>query len=305
LSETNIVLLAAVVDQHTRPLTFSENGERLYVFGSVSGRLSASVFDVTQKPPANVFNVGNLGNERFSPVIAAGGRLYSGVGRVYLPPNLDIEHTFFVEGVWASVAPEPELNRVFYLHGSLPPRLTVFDLATRQTVDSALVGGFVGLTGYDSFWRWGADGLAFRTPTDVYLLRRNTVPILPGRDSDADGMTDEWEVAHDFNPNWPTDADLDADNDGGSNLAEFRAGTDPGTRDVFLGFARSTTQTTNFGLRWMTTTGLRYQVEMGDHLIPSQWTPASDVVLGTGQQIEIPLPILTNSHQFFRVRVLP
>jgi len=46
-------------------------------------------------------------------------------------------------------------------------------------------------------------------------------------DHDMDYMPDAWETAHGFNTNDFNDADLDADRDGMSNYAEFRAGTDP------------------------------------------------------------------------------
>jgi hypothetical protein len=46
-------------------------------------------------------------------------------------------------------------------------------------------------------------------------------------DSDHDGLPDEWEVAHGLNPNDPTDAVLDLDQDGQTNLEEYRGGTDP------------------------------------------------------------------------------
>ncbi len=43
-------------------------------------------------------------------------------------------------------------------------------------------------------------------------------------DSDADGMADEWEAQEGLNPN-SNDADFDADRDGVTNLAEYKAGT--------------------------------------------------------------------------------
>jgi len=45
-------------------------------------------------------------------------------------------------------------------------------------------------------------------------------------DWDADGMPDDWEIAHGLNP-WVNDADIDADNDGLTNLEEYELGFDP------------------------------------------------------------------------------
>jgi hypothetical protein len=45
-------------------------------------------------------------------------------------------------------------------------------------------------------------------------------------DWDADGMPDDWEIAHGLNP-WVFDADLDADKDGLTNLEEYELGFDP------------------------------------------------------------------------------
>ncbi len=46
-------------------------------------------------------------------------------------------------------------------------------------------------------------------------------------DTDKDGMPDVWENMYGFNPKDIADAAQDADNDGFSNLEEFRAGSDP------------------------------------------------------------------------------
>ncbi|MBS3104702.1 hypothetical protein J4234_00425 [Candidatus Woesearchaeota archaeon] len=41
------------------------------------------------------------------------------------------------------------------------------------------------------------------------------------KDSDNDGMSDDWEIQNGLNPNDPSDADMDSDNDGLSNSEEF------------------------------------------------------------------------------------
>lgn len=45
-------------------------------------------------------------------------------------------------------------------------------------------------------------------------------------DSDGDGMPDDWEIRHGFDPFTP-DGHLDADGDGRTNLEEYNAGTNP------------------------------------------------------------------------------
>lgn len=47
------------------------------------------------------------------------------------------------------------------------------------------------------------------------------------RDDDDDGMPDDYEESKGFNPHDSRDAKQDADGDGATNLAEFKAGTDP------------------------------------------------------------------------------
>ena len=46
-------------------------------------------------------------------------------------------------------------------------------------------------------------------------------------DADGDGMPDEWEKKYGFNPNDPSDANLDKDSDAFTNLEEYMAKTDP------------------------------------------------------------------------------
>jgi pectate lyase len=52
-------------------------------------------------------------------------------------------------------------------------------------------------------------------------------PATPCTDSDQDGMPDAWEALHNLNPQNPSDASLDLDRDGYTNIEEYLNGSDP------------------------------------------------------------------------------
>lgn len=49
----------------------------------------------------------------------------------------------------------------------------------------------------------------------------------PYKDSDGDGIPDEWEIKHGLNPNDPSDANLDSNGDGYTNIEKYINGIDP------------------------------------------------------------------------------
>jgi hypothetical protein len=67
---------------------------------------------------------------------------------------------------------------------------------------------------------------------DVYGLCNAPPPQACPGDSDCDGMPDAWELAHGLNPYDPSDANLDPDGDGLTNLEEYRHRTDPHNPDT-------------------------------------------------------------------------
>ena len=55
--------------------------------------------------------------------------------------------------------------------------------------------------------------------------------IAEGQDTDNDGMEDQWELTHGLNYKLESDASLDSDNDGLTNLQEYQQGTLPNYYD--------------------------------------------------------------------------
>ncbi len=288
-----------------RTVVFAEDGGRLFVFGRVGGFWSASAFDVKTTPPTKRLFVDSLANDFDSRVVAAGGRLFSGVGRVLIPDTLAIEETFFVRDVPAEAAPDAEANRVYYLHGTTP-RLTVYDLTTKAELFSDYVAsGFVGLTAPSGLTRWGADGLAFRTPTDVYFFRNSVLPLVPGQDTDQDGLPDPWERDQQLNPNLSADSGGDTDGDGATNLAEFIAGTDPRNTSSVLRIAALKGGAQGLLLSVVTVGGKRYRLEASAELGAAGWNAVGEVFDGVGGLLEMPVPAAVSAAQFYRVRVVP
>jgi enediyne biosynthesis protein E4 len=58
------------------------------------------------------------------------------------------------------------------------------------------------------------------------ILSSNAV-VTFASDADLDGLPDDWEISHGFQPSDSADALRDDDHDGTSNLAEYQSGTDP------------------------------------------------------------------------------
>jgi len=82
-------------------------------------------------------------------------------------------------------------------------------------------------------------------------------------DDDNDGMPDQYEDAHGFNKYDKDDAREDADRDGKTNLAEFKAGTDPldaSSKPSALGGGGSTGPFTLLGLALLGMAGRRRQL---------------------------------------------
>ncbi len=67
----------------------------------------------------------------------------------------------------------------------------------------------------------------------------NSYPGSDSADSDGDGMPDEWEESFELDPNDPTDATEDPDDDSFNNLEEYQSNTNPRDSESFPGSEES------------------------------------------------------------------
>jgi len=85
-------------------------------------------------------------------------------------------------------------------------------------------------------------------------------------------MPDDWELAHGLNPNDPSDAALDSDGDGLTNLEEFRAGTNPQDPANTLAISVIETVGDDLQLGYKTVMGVGYRVDRSDDSPVGPWT---------------------------------
>ncbi|HPU57456.1 MAG TPA: aa3-type cytochrome c oxidase subunit IV [Verrucomicrobiota bacterium] len=145
-------------------------------------------------------------------------------------------------------------------------------------------------------WPTGAAGTGWSLQKTQPLAYGNeplnwaAAPATPGRaftnDSDGDGMPDDWELLYELDPNSSADADEDPDNDGMSNLNEYRAGTNPRLASSVLAFTRVERVGDVVRARFHAVQGRSYTVEIREHLSSGSWgtltnLPAASV---TGEQ---------------------
>lgn len=151
------------------------------------------------------------------------------------------------------------------------------------------------------FRSWAPDLVAddFNQGSDFFVLR------LAARDSDGDALDDDWELAR-FET-LARDGRGDFDQDGQSDAAEFRAGTDPTHRNSVLRvLTLSLPGTANTTVLWAAVPGQTYRVQYKSSADDSPWTDLSGwVTPGTTLGMKRDTGAEADEHRYYRVVIVP
>ena len=121
-------------------------------------------------------------------------------------------------------------------------------------------------------------------------------------DADHDGMADAWELIYRLSPSNSADALLDPDQDGYSNLEEYRAGTDPTSAASRLRIESITLTNHQAILGWTAISNRTYSVLYRDSVDQGDWSRLQDKFNRPTNRFEtVSDPIQSNSTRYHRL----
>ena len=138
---------------------------------------------------------------------------------------------------------------------------------------------------------------------NFYVDNISLSKVLPSAnpdDTDADGMLDSWEQTNFTTTNTlPND---DADNDGVSNLLEYRSGTDPNNQYSFFGNYDFSSTASSAQMRWLGSADKLYRVLGTTDL--DQWTVLEEAIQGHGTTLNTWVEDTTGTpNKFYKVEI--
>ncbi len=132
----------------------------------------------------------------------------------------------------------------------------------------------------------------------VNWMAANPTPGPSPGDFDSDGMPDWWETENGLDPSDPSDANLDDDMDGATNLAEYRAGTDPQQAQSALRLQITGAGTVT--LQFNAAPNKSYTIEYQNSLGTNGWIRLTDLPPSSGGPVQF--SDTPGTRRFYRIR---
>jgi hypothetical protein len=120
------------------------------------------------------------------------------------------------------------------------------------------------------------------------------------KDSDLDGMPDNWETAQGLDPQDAGDALLDADSDGLTNLQEYAAGTDPHDTESGLKLELIRLPNGMLGMSFAGVKGRSYSLQTSLAL-DQEWQPLSNFFPKKNAKVSRTISPRVSPERFFRL----
>jgi hypothetical protein len=93
----------------------------------------------------------------------------------------------------------------------------------------------------------------------------------------VDGIPNSWELAHGLNPNNEDDAEEDPDEDGFTNLQEYRAGTDPQNAQSYLRIGPIAAVPDGVMIEFHAAAGITYSIIYRPEVHTGTWSKLIDI----------------------------
>lgn len=132
------------------------------------------------------------------------------------------------------------------------------------------------------------------------------IVVVVRKDTDADGMPDDWEIANDLNPNNAADATDDPDGDGMGNLDEFLAGTLPYDKGSALRIVEFEIAEDAVRISFFAVAEKQYLLERTGTVSPAHWALVAGDLAGADALTTVTVAFdETTPSAFWRVRLKP